>query len=60
MVADGRSLGNREHVNSLSLAPLSLPTEDVAAYGEGEGVYTDRVASEHVETFDSVPGELAA
>lgn len=48
MLADDGSLVDREHV-----ASSSLHQEDVV-------VYPDRVASEHVETLDSVPGELAA
>lgn len=55
MLADDGSLVDREHV-----ASSSLHQEDVVAYGDGESVYPDRVASEHVETLDSVPGELAA
>lgn len=38
---------------------MSLLDQESVVYGEGEGVYTDGVASEHVETLDSVSKELA-
>lgn len=60
LLADDGFLGNGEHVTSWSHEPLSLPNEDVVEYGDGEGVYTDRVESEHVETVESVLGELGA